>query len=387
MRRLRKTTKARPSSRQRRGKRRLAALMCAALALPNLALSTSANAQQISDGVTARIKYQDYRDYQNGDEHRMHIMSPSAMLSGLFSERTEFELSSTVDVMSGASPFYHNTLTGASDLGVRDKRRAGDFKVTHYFDRFSVGLGAAVSSEDDYFSRAPVVETRIWTPDKLTTFAAGFSFSNDRILSTNNVDLSERRRTNNFFLGVTQIIDENSIVQSNVAMSRAHGYLSDPYKTADRRPSERNVFAWLSRYNRFFPTSEGSLHFDYRYTRDNWSLQSHLVEVAWYQPLGEAWLLRPSIRYYSQSAASFYANEFPPSDFEANYSADQRLGNFGSISPSVKLVRELGSGLSVDVRLEYLMQRPNFKLGSAHDSSIDPFHAAVITLGLVKRFD
>ncbi|MBX7144235.1 MAG: DUF3570 domain-containing protein [Oligoflexia bacterium] len=370
----------------RKGKRKLASLLCAALALPGMEFGGAAQAQPQNEGVIARIKYQDYREYQNGGTHRMHIMAPSVMLSGPLSERTEFEFSSTVDVMSGASPFYHNTLTGASELGVSDKRRAVDLKVTHYFERFSIGVGGAISTEDDYFSRSPLVEARVWTPDKLTTLAAGFSFSNDRISSTNNPDLDERRRTNNMFLGVTQVLDQNSVLQSNLALSRSHGYLSDPYKPADRRPEQRNMFAWLTRYNRFFPASEGALHFDYRYTRDNWSLQSHMVEVAWFQPLGEHWLLRPGLRYYSQSSADFYANEFPPSDFEADYSADQRLGNFGSISPSVKLVREFGSGVSVDLKFEYMLQRPNLKLGSAHDSQIDPFHAAVISLGLVKRF-
>ena len=62
------------------------------------------------------------------------------------------------DSISGASPLYFNTLSGASGTGITEYRTAGDVKVTKYFGGFAVGFGAAVSSERDYLSRAASVD-------------------------------------------------------------------------------------------------------------------------------------------------------------------------------------------------------------------------------------
>ncbi len=65
--------------------------------------------------------------------------------------------------MSGASPQFHDSLSGASGIGVHDYRAAGDGKLTKYFDRWAVGVGGAYSHERDYISRSVAVDVRTWT--------------------------------------------------------------------------------------------------------------------------------------------------------------------------------------------------------------------------------
>ena len=81
------------------------------------------------------------------------------------------------DGMSGASPLFFNALSGASGEGVRDYRTAADVKLTKFFDRYSIGVGAAYSHERDYISRAGSIELRTWTADKNRTYAFGFAGS------------------------------------------------------------------------------------------------------------------------------------------------------------------------------------------------------------------
>jgi hypothetical protein len=185
------------------------------------------------------------------------------------------------DSMSGASPLYYNTLSGASGVGVTDYRTAGDFKLTKYFNGMAIGVGAAASSERDYLSRAASLEWRIFSDDRNRTWAFVFGGANDRINPTNGIVVNAPRNTLDFLVGVTQALSANSIVQSNLTYSRGHGYYSDPYKTLDTRPTHRAVFAWLTRYNQYLPAPDATLRLSYRYLRDSFGLTSNAFEATW----------------------------------------------------------------------------------------------------------
>lgn len=366
--------------------RSLRALASAALAIPGLALSSPAQAQTMPDGATVRLQYSGYRDYQEGRENRMRIQAPMVSVETPISDRDVLEASYTFDALSGASPVYLSTLSGASGRGIEDRRRAGDFKFTHQFERCSVGAGMRASDEDDYFSRGAVVDAKTWTPDKNTTFALGFSYDSDDISSSNQPDFGDRKRSQSYFFGVTQVLNPNSIVQSNLGYTNSRGYQADPYKNFDNRPRSRGGWSWLSRYNLYFPEWESSLHADYRFFVDTWGIKSHMLEVAWYQPLGSKWLVRPSIRYYSQSSAQFFDDRYPPDDTAAFYSADQRMGDFGSLGAGLKLIRDLGRGFSADIAFEAFVQKSAFKIGGKSEAEVEDFYAGFFSVGLAKKF-
>ncbi|MBN8549363.1 MAG: DUF3570 domain-containing protein [Deltaproteobacteria bacterium] len=361
-------------------------LLSAALAIPGLGLASSAQAQSMPDAPIIRIRYADYDDYQSGKEDRISVQSPMVSITTPISETDVLEAGFTYDSVSGASPYYLSTLSGASGTGIHDNRRAGDVKLTHYFSDFSIGVGGRVSDEDDFLSRGGLVDAHIWTPDKNTTFTLGFSIDSDDISSTLQPDFSADRRTEGYLFGITQVLTENSIMQSNLSYTHASGYQSDPYKTLDNRPSTRDAWSLLSRYNLFFPEYEASLHVDYRFFIDSWGIKSHTLDVAWYQPVGNNWIVRPNVRYYSQCAAQFYEGNFPPVDFDTFYSADQRMGNFGSIGGGLKLIRELGRGFSADISFEAFLQDPNLKLGNGPENDVKDFYATFFSVGLTKKF-
>ena len=367
-------------------RRPASALFAAALALPGV-LPATVLAQGVPDQGLISLKFLDYRDWQPGAD-RMRVRSPSMYVLKPLSDTLVAEGSLVYDSMSGASPLYYNALSGASGLGVTDYRTAGDVKVTRYLDRAAVGVGAAVSSERDYLSRALSLDVRLASVDRNRTYALGLAGASDRINSTNGLAEGKERRTVELLAGVTQALSAESIVQSNLTYSTGRGYYSDPYKTLDARPDHRRVFAWLTRFREQLPWHDAILKLSYRYLHDSFGSNAHALEAAWHQPLPLEWSVEPSLRYYTQSAASFYFD--PPFgqgfEFGKPYSADTRLSAFGALTPGIGVAKLLPDGWSVDLKWEFYRQRSSWRFGGSGSPGLEPFSARWFEFGIAKTF-
>jgi hypothetical protein len=362
-------------------KKQAKALMSAALSVPGVI--TGAQAQS-APGTEARLSYDYYRDYQPGS-NRMRVSTPSLWLKSAVDDKTSVTGSFVLDSVSGASPYYYSSLSSAS---IHDTRKAADLSVQHEFEKFAINVGGAFSQEDDYKSKAVKAEVKTWSSDKNTTYNLGVSYADDDIGSTLDPTLSESRNTTNYILGVTQVINERSLAQVNVTYGSADGFLTDPYKTYDNRPHSKEQWAFMTRYVLYLPSTEAALHTDYRYYRDTFGLDSHMVEVSLYQPVMSSWIIRPSIRYYSQSKADFFEGTYPPPNPGAGfYTADQRMGDFGGINLGLKLIKDFGQGLSAQISFDFMEQRPEWKLGGGTKvPEIENFYAEFVSVGIVKRF-
>lgn len=360
-------------------------LMAAALALPGLAASIDALSQSTPDQGTIAYKNLDYTDAQPL-QRRMHVNADMFYLYIPVKDRFALEASTTTETMSGASPRFLNTLSGASNIGIRENRAAADLKLTGFLRRASIALQTASSRENDYLSSATTLETRVSSEDNNTTLTFAATQQGDDISATGLPLIHERRVTRAYLAGVTQVLSPVSIVQSNITYGAGHGYFSDPYKLLDNRPRERGQFAWLLRYNHFLPQSESALHLDYRYYGDTWAVRAHTIDAKYYYPLGDKWMLRPRLRYYTQKAASFYSGVFPPAVFGQTYSADQRLASFGAFHYGVGLSRELENGLSIDLKVERYEQRTSSQAFGADSAQLLPFRASIVAFGLTKKF-
>ncbi|MEO7761910.1 MAG: DUF3570 domain-containing protein [Casimicrobiaceae bacterium] len=382
--------------------RDITSLFAAALALPGLAstlastvaaslpalLATAAHAELPPDHGSIDVKYLYYHDYQPGGS-RMRVSAPSFHLLLPFEEKYSLESSFVVDAISGASPLFHDTLSGASGLGANDLRKAADLKLTRYFDRGSLGAQFAYSTEHDYVSRTFSLDGQLSTADNNTTLALGVGQSNDDIDSVNFVARGKHRRTTDLLAGVTQVLGISDIVQSNVTYSIGHGYYDDPYKAVDVRPDHRDQFAWLTRWNHYLTPFDATFRLSARYYRDTFGIRALALQTEWVQPIA-SWTITPSLRYYTQSAADFYHGPPFPQGFKLNqpYSADQRLSAFGAITAGVKIARSFADGWHVDVKAEYYEQRSDWRRLFAGDGTkpLRPFKAQFYQVGLGKDF-
>ena len=367
---------------------RSAALVAAALALPGI-LPATALAQSAPDEGVVALRYYDYRDWQPGVD-RMSVRSPSLYALVPLSDTLTVEGSLVYDSVSGASPLYHDTVSGASGGGIGDYRTAGDARLTRYFGDSSLAIGAAYSHEQDYISRAASLEWRTWSADRNRTYAIGFGAAKDRINAVEGVNgpvLDQPRETYDYLLGVTQVLDAASLVESSLTWSDGRGDFSDPYKLHDARPNHRRILAWLTRYNRYFAAPDATLQLGYRYLDDSFGDRSHMLEASWVQALPGGFTLTPTIRYFTQSAAYFYRDPPFPQGFVPGqlYTADERLSAFGAVTLGLRLAKELPHRITVDVAYDAYRQRGDWRPGGG-SPGLAAFSARWIEFGIAKRF-
>lgn len=359
----------------------LSALFAAAMALSSLA----PQAALAPDATTVAVDYLSYTDFSQ-EGSRMRVQSPTLYLHAPVGTTNSIEASATLDTMSGASPEFHNTLSGASGKGISDRRQAADIKVHHYFERAAVSLGAARSTEHDYDSHSWSLDGQWSTSDQNTTVAAGIGNANDMVGNTRKPALHEPRQTHDYLLGVTQVISPVALLQSNITYNRGTGYFNDDYKALDKRPNSRDQFAWLTRLRYFVPSANAAIHLDYRYYRDTWDVRAHTIEAAWYQDLNGGWTIKPSVRFYSQHAAYFYDEQFPPDVFGNLYSADTRLGSFGAMTLGLDVSKAMSDDLTVNLKAASYQQRASWHWGGNGSQNMEPFKAYWWSVGLVRRF-
>jgi len=220
----------------------LSALMTAAMALPGIAATPAAMAENGYRSDDYAISYHRARYVESGD--RMEINTEQLGLSLPVGERFETSFSAIRDVTSGASPVYYAVNTDGSPqlilesgASIKDQRNIYRAGAGYYGDESYYGIGLGRSLEDDYDSHFGSLDYRRSFDNKSTTFMASFAFSSDVVWNTYKPDVllnepehKNDRRKHDLMLGMSQVWDRNSVLQFNLTHSHAYGELSDPYK-------------------------------------------------------------------------------------------------------------------------------------------------------------
>jgi hypothetical protein len=341
----------------------LRALKASALALSGLARVAAADAP--IDQVYTSYSYSTYEEddldgskgIPDSTRGRYEVETHQAMIAAPLTEKIDFSLEVTHETMSGASPWY--TIPDAAGAPVQvmsgptieDQRDDFQLKTNYYLDNARLGLSGGYSSENDYSAMYFGFNGETHFNEKNTTLSGGIGMSFDEIDPTD-ADLyatrpsHEEKQTYGLNVGLSQILNRRSLVQTSLSYAYGTGYLSDPYKVvatknslffADERPDNRHGLSWLTRYRRHIEEVEGTVHLSYQYYWDTWEVSSHTIELAWYQSFGDSITLTPSIRYYTQNEAEFYTNFLPSnSSGSGEYSSDFRLSTYGAIAFGLK---------------------------------------------------
>jgi Protein of unknown function (DUF3570) len=370
------------------------AIIAAALALPGVL----AHADSAPEHGEVAVKYLYYQDKQPGLD-RIKVTAPSLYLLAPLSPKWAVEGSLVSDSVSGATPRYHTAISGAT-LRMQDERQAGDVKVTRYEDRSSYSIGVSKSKEHDYDSSAVSLSASFSSDDNNRTWNIGVGYAADKVTSSIDALLDERKRTTEVMVGVTQALTAYDIVQVNATFNSGRGYYSDPYKFPDVRPDRRKQAILLTRWNHHFADLGATLRTSYRYYRDSFAINAHTLGFEWVQPVASRFTVTPSLRFYSQSAARFYYDPvydpdpnvgapYPPGYFTNPpqfISPDQRLSAFGAITVGLKLGVQLAPDWSADLKGERYEQRSSWRVGGDGSTGLDPFSATFVQVGLNKRF-
>jgi len=382
-------------------------VLLASLVLPGLAAlagmaPVAAAAESAPDKTTVSVKYGRYTDSQPGWD-RVTVASPQVYVQAPIAGDWSLEATGVLDTVSGATPRWHTQhtpISGASQMN--DQRRAGDVKVTRYFARAAVSVSVANSNENDYASHAAGLEARWSSEDNNRTWTVGLGLSNDSIdaSKTGGSGPGGQKSTRDYQAGLTQVLTTHDIVQFNLTRSVGSGYFSDPYKTFDQRPDQRDAWIALARWNHYLEPFDAALRSSYRYYSDTFGVVSHTLGVDWVQSAGP-WTITPGLRYYSQSAADFYVDPILNAQGQYdqiavitravkragnNQSTDKRLAAFGAVTLTIKLAYAWSPDTDVDFKVETYRQTADWHLGGQGSPGLDPFRANFVQVGLTHRF-
>jgi hypothetical protein len=139
--------------------------------------------------------------------------------------------------------------------------------------------------------------------------------------------------------------------------------------------------------NRTFQELHGAIDGTYRFYRDTFGTVAHTLDLAWFQHVGEKFILRPGLRLYSQSAARFYYYDLnkskvnpvqgPPQVLGPYYSSDYRLSELQSFNYGLKVIWKTTDRLELDAAVEQYDMRGTD--GTTPQSAYP--RARVVTLG------
>lgn len=428
-------------------------LTTVALALPGI---DPAMADSVGENVRSDVRYSYYTegitDYQ--------IDTYQAKFDIPVTENFEMSVQVTRDLMTGASfvmflpesyysknPFDSATLlaisSGASTgASISDDREELDVSSSYYFPASVLLTGISYSTEQDYESFSTSGEWKKPFNKKSSELLFGVGYSTDRCLPLAQPDAPYRLSrltpesyghlsTLKAMIGFRQDLSQKTTMQILFGEVYSRGYLANPYEhvliygyaagfrpgsvylppvqvpgapagvTADfdRRPGQKNENTAMIRFIHYVEKTNTSVHFDYRYAINNWDINSHMIETSLFQPLFTKWMITPTVRFYSQSEAWFYAPAFyvtGNSPFPAKMlpsslasSSDYRLGKFGVFSMQLELAKHWSDNFKFSISAGINSRKECYYLGHSPDFS-HPYNnntARYISLGASINFD
>ena len=400
---------------------KLSLATCSLLATGNVAAEAIENVWKVDSSYL----------YYSEDE-RVTVNKLVGTAKGFVSPKNTASIRVVFDSMTGATPSgavknnNPQTSTGASGgtgiggstaaapLSEFDDTRVGvSLDWLHEYNRtFNVNYNGAFSVENDYQSVSAAATANKETADHATRFTLGLAFTYDTIfragtrttpepISKVTDDLSRaegEKATTDLLAGLTQVINQRTVMQVNLSLGVSNGYLTDPYKVFsvvdangiewdqyfEGRPDNRTRWSITTKLNHQLYPGNGNMHLSYRYYSDDWDIQSHTLDYSHRFKLGNTHYLEPRLRLYTQTQAEFYQNslfsdpalgapvlpEFISPDYRLDKMSDVTIGmTYGNNSPDSDF----------RVRLGYLYQ-------SFENSEFDTNKAIIFQISYGKRF-
>ena len=358
--------------------------------------------------------------YYGESDERVQDASLNVLAKRLFADQRSLSLNLTVDTLTGASASgaialdrpqtftspsgnaVYTTPTGEIPLDdtFLDTRVAFSATWSQPLGRLYKGIvGISFSDEYDYTHLGANFGLERDFFKRNTTLSLGVAFSQDDLDPVGGApiplahmrdvgDPSSKRGSDSkdvldVLIGVTQVIDINTVVRVNYSFSDSSGYLNDPYKllsivdpitgdTLNRTPApgaigadgeyvyesrpdgraKHSLYGQVKRY-----LGGKVLDVSYRFMTDDWDIASHTVDARLRWPLNDRAYLEPHVRYYMQSEAEFYRASLVAGQPLPRYaSADFRLGDFDAFTLGLKYGSKTRSGNEWSARVEYYNQ-------------------------------
>ncbi len=338
----------------------LSLLTLSALAIPAVTLSESASAATVPEKKIVSVRYTQYQEatmptervvFGNTGRYGIDILQLRYFTP--FKDKYSIDTSMTFETLSGASPYASSdngsgqTEVFMSGASIEEKRLDASINGTRYFKEGTLASSVSISKENDYQSIGFGFSGSLEINNKHTTLLASVSTSFDE-LSPTDAELfggarleadGKSKRSFSIYEGVTQVLSKYQTLQVGFGYTRFKGHLSDPYRSKDQRPNNREQHTLSAQYRHYLTQYGGmSWHLDYRFYQDDWDLTANTISTSLWKDFDIAGLhitLAPNFRYHWQHSAKFYTLEaVPASEF---HSDDFRLSAYGAITMGIDM--------------------------------------------------
>ncbi len=386
---------------------RLSILACSLLSISSLMSEDYINIQYIS---------------YNEDTNRTKILAPSIEINKNFGTDYVLNISYVMDSLSGATPTYYDSSSGASasskgdvieenitygNIEYEDKRSAGTILLTKRFEsrnEFKIGLSA--SRENDYNANEISTEFLFYlNKSKNSSISIGASYQKNEVLvnckfNQNGCDSSSSAseisdsssgasesldiEVKSAEIGFTKILNPSSFIKTSLFYTQEEGYLSNPYMsvvrhendsikiTQENKPNKRVSYGSFIQYSKAF-SKKTSMISSFRGYYDDWNIASITIDNKIYYEIAKRFTTGIGIRYYIQSRAYFYSSRSDYFSDEEYASSDRRVSQFYSLKYMLYNQLKITNNLLIDASIHYYDQ-PNY------------FSALYYTAGIIYKF-
>jgi len=320
----------------------------------------------------------------------------------------------TFTTPSGESTYTTNANQTPLDPSFHDARGAINAEWELPLSRLTKGIFSAnFSQEYDYTSMGLAATLSRDFNNRNTTLTGGLSYNADTVrpvggapegLSPMPTTTAVKKTTigsdldknvADLLVGVTQVINRNTLMQLNFSYGMDDGYLSDPYKIFsvvdntgslvgtdpylfEKRPDSRarQAIYWQTVHQ----FTKDVINFSYRYYWDDWGIASHTLDLKYRAELGRGHYLEPQLRYYTQSKADFYYFDTPDGSTLSYASADYRLGDLDTSTIGLKY------GITQDDNSEFAIRAAMYTQSSGGDAPFPDVTANIIQFNYSFNF-
>lgn len=376
------------------------------------------------------------------EKDRVDAVEPVISATRVFEDGKKLNLTFVADSLTGASPngatisdspqtFTRPSgrgtyTTAAGDLPLddtfKDSRSALSLQYEFPLNRLTrLSTGLAYSDEYDYTSVGFNATLARDFNLRNTTVSLGIAYAIDSIepegglpvpLASTSLPWDQQRQGSDddktvvdFLVGVTQVINRQTLMQLNYSYSQSDGYLTDPFKILsltdgvtgetsgyvyDSRPDtrEKHSVYWKTKYSR---NNGDIVDFSYRYLWDDWDIASHTIDARYRLNLSDKFYVEPHVRYYNQEEAGFFAHSLVSGQvLPVNASADYRLGAFNGITFGSKFGYRLNDRSEINFRVEAYQQQGDTvgnPIGIQNNYDMFPdLEATIFQVGYSYRF-
>jgi hypothetical protein len=282
-----------------------------------------------------------YHHFEGGG---IEVQGPSVLIRKKIGDSVSLSYQYYLDMISSASI---DVVTQASPY--KEKRVQQNFGVDYLHNNTLYSFGYISSIEPDYNSKTAFFNVSQSLFGDLTTINFGFTQGWDvvgkvdkGIVQPFRADADRR----NYAVGLSQVLTRNTLLGFNFETDDSEGYLHSPYRSVryldptvergysyepERYPDTRTSNAASAQIKYYLPF-RAAVDGTYRFYTDTWGIQASTFELGYTQPAFSSWTFDGSMRYYTQTHATFYSDLFPYANSQNFMARDRELAQFHSVT-------------------------------------------------------